>query len=62
MTNLTWFAEKMHKFSCTMTAAAPRSKRIDTKRVSASVFRFPPDAAGEKRNARIVKAAIITNC
>ena len=40
MTNLTWFAEKMHKFSCTLTAAAPRSKRIDTKRVSASVFRF----------------------
>lgn len=39
MTNLTWFAEKMHKFSCTLTAAAPRSKRIDTKRVSASVFR-----------------------
>ena len=40
MTNLTWFAEKMHKFSCTMTATAPQGKRIDTKRVSASVFHF----------------------
>ena len=24
MTNLTWFAEKMHKFSCTLTATALR--------------------------------------